>query len=288
MAESQLAVQVSVEVLAPQLDLTDVLAKTVAIEELFETAFIPTDRASQYFRWLDESRLLKQCGRVIGPRGVGKKRSSKHYQEEDRKRVSYVEAWSNTSSRKLFSTILGNINHGAPRGKRQDLRPRLAGSLKLFRIELLIIDNAQNLQQEALVDLNQLYEESGIPIILSGEPELDTLLGNFDLRICFPNLFEFDRLDYEDFQKTLRTIELDILALPEASNLSEGILFETLVSSTEAHIGLLIKILTKAVTHSLKKGYGKVDKAILHNIASRYGKPYIPIKARKSPELGEG
>ena len=35
MAQSQLAVQVPVEVLAPQLDLTDVLAKTAAIEELF-------------------------------------------------------------------------------------------------------------------------------------------------------------------------------------------------------------------------------------------------------------
>lgn len=105
MAESQLAVQVSVEVLAPQLDLTDVLAKTAVIEELFKTAFIPTDRASQYFRWLDELRLLKQCGRVIGPRDVGKSRSSVHYREEDRKRVSCVKAWSNSSSKRLFSQI---------------------------------------------------------------------------------------------------------------------------------------------------------------------------------------
>jgi DNA transposition AAA+ family ATPase len=288
MAESQLAVQVPVEVLAPQLDLTDVLAKTAAIEELFKTAFIPTDRASQYFRWLDELRLLKQCGRVIGPRSVGKSRSSKHYREEDRKRVSRVEAWSNSSSKRLFSQILKDINHAAPRGKRQDLRSRLAGCLEPFGIELLLIDNANNLQREALIDLKQLHDESGVPIILVGGQDLDSNLQNFDLLTCFPTLFEFDRLDYEDFQKTLRTIELDILALPQASNLSEGSLFEILATSTQAHMGVLIKILTKAVLHSLKKGHGRVDEIILSNIANRYGKQYISLEARNKPKSGEG
>lgn len=287
MAQSQLAVQVPVEVLAPQLDLTDVLAKTAAIEELFKTAFIPTDRASQYFRWLDELRLLKQCGRVIGPRDGGKSRSSMHYREEDKKRVSCVKAWSNSSSKRLFSQILKDVNHAAPRGKRQDLRSRLAGCLEPFGIELLLVDNADNLQLEALIDLKQLHEESGVPIILIGGQDLDSSLQNLDLLTCFPTLFEFERLDYEDFQKTLRTIELDILALPHASNLSEGTLFEILAASTQARIGILIKILTKAVLHSLKKGHGKVDEAILYNIVNRYGKRYIPPEARRNSELGD-
>ena len=103
MAQSQLAVQTPAEVLAPQLDLTEVIAKTAAIEKLFKTAFIPTDRASQYFIWLDELRILKQCGRVIGPSDVGKSRSSVQYRAEDRKRISCVKAWSNSSSKRLFS-----------------------------------------------------------------------------------------------------------------------------------------------------------------------------------------
>ncbi|MBW4578232.1 MAG: ATP-binding protein [Tildeniella nuda ZEHNDER 1965/U140] len=288
MAQSQLAIPVPVEVLAPQLDLTDVLAKTAAIEELFKTAFIPTDRALQYFRWLDELRLLKQCGRVIGPRDVGKSRSSVHYREEDRKRVSCVKAWSNSSSKRLFSQILKDINHAAPRGRRHDLRARLAGCLEPFGIELLLVDNADNLQREALVDLKQLHEESGVSIILIGGQDLDSSLQNFDLLTCFPTLFEFDRLEYEDFQKTLRTIEFDLLALPQASNLAEGTLFEMLAVSTQAHMGRLIKLLTKAVLHSLKKGHGKVDEVILHNLASRYGQRYVPPEARKKPELGEG
>lgn len=288
MAQSQLAVQVPVEVLAPPLDLMDVLAKTVAIEELFKTAFIPTDRASQYFRWLDELRLLKQCGRVIGPRAVGKSRSSLHYRAEDRKRVACIKAWSNSSSKRLFSQILKDINHAAPRGKRHDLRSRLAGCLEPFGIELLLIDNADNLQREALIDLKQLHEESGVPIILIGSQDLDSILQNFDLLTCFPTLFEFDRLDEKDFQKTLKTIEFDLLALPQASHLWEGTQFEILATSTQAHMGTLIKILTKAVLHSLKQGHGRVDEAILCNIANRYGKRYIPPEARKTPELGDG
>jgi DNA transposition AAA+ family ATPase len=287
MAQSELAIQAPVEVLAPQLDLCDVLATTAAIEALFRTAFIPTDRASQYFRWLDELRLLKQCGRVIGPREVGKSRASAHYQEADRKRVSCVKAWSNSSSKRLFSQVLKDINHAAPIGKRQDLRSRLAGCLEPFGIELLLIDNADNLQREALLDLKQLHEESGVPIVLIGGQELDSSLQNFDLLTCFPTLFEFDKLDDEDFQKTLRTIEMDILGLPQASHLTEGTLFETLVISTQARMGVLIKLLNKAVLHSLKKGHRRVDEAVLHDIATRYGKRYIPPEARRKPELSE-
>jgi DNA transposition AAA+ family ATPase len=47
----------------------------------------------------------------------------------------------------------------------------LAGSLELFGIELLIVDNADNLQREALLDLKQLFDESGVPIVLVGGQE---------------------------------------------------------------------------------------------------------------------
>jgi DNA transposition AAA+ family ATPase len=285
MARSQLVTQTPVEVLAPQLDLIAQLAKAAEIEELFTAGFIPTARSSDYFKWLDELRFLKQCGRVIGPRDVGKSRASIHYRDEDRKRVSYVRAWSESSSKRLFTQILKDINHAAANGKREDLRPRLAGSLELFGIELLIVDNADNLQREALLDLKQLFDESGVPILLVGGQELDSKLACFDLLTCFPTLFEFERLDKEDFTETLGTIEDDILALlPEASCLTEGTMFEILVLSTEARIGVLIKILTKAVLHSLKKGFLKVDEGILEKIAERYGKRYVSVQATKEGE----
>ena len=288
MAQSELAIHVPVEVLATQLDITDLLAKAATIEELFKTAFIPTDRHSEYARWIDELRILKHCGRAIGPRDVGKSRSSVNYREEDIKRVSCVKAWSNSSSKRLFSQILKDINHAAWRGKRHDLRARLAGCLELFGIELLLIDNADNLQREALIDLKQLHEESGVPIVLIGGQDLDNTLVNFDLLTCFPTLFEFDALDEGDLKKTLETIEFDILALPQASNLWEGTVFETLAGSTQARMGVLIKILSKTVLHSLKKGHGKVDETILTNIANRYGRQYVPLEVRNKPQSIEG
>lgn len=288
MAQSELAIHVPVEVLTTQLDMTDLLAKSATIEELFKTAFIPTDRHSAYARWIDELRILKHCGRAIGPRDVGKSRSSVNYREEATKRVSCVKAWSNSSSRRLFSQILKDINHAAWRGKPKDLQARLAGCLELFGIELLLIDNADNLQREALIDLKQLHEESGVPIVLIGGQDLDNTLVNFDLLTCFPTLFEFDALGEEDLKKTLETIELDILALPQASNLWEGRLFEILRDSSQTRIGILIKILSKTVLHSLKKGHGKVEEEILRNIANRYGRRYVPLEARNKPQSIEG
>lgn len=284
MARAQLATQSFVEVLAPQLDLKAQIAKTIDIAELFRTCFITTDRALECFKWLDELRILKQCGRVIGPRDVGKSRAALHYRDEDKKRVSYVKAWSASSSKRLFSQILKDINHAAPTGKRQDLRSRLAGSLELFGLEMVIIDNAENLQKEALIDLKQLFEECHIPIVLVGGKELDDILQGCNLLTNFPILYEFERLEYDDFRKTLSTIEFDILSLPEASNLSDGNIFEILAVSTNGRMGVLEKILTKAVLHSLKNGLSRVDESILEKIASRYGRKYVPLESRNRNE----
>ncbi|WP_375506792.1 AAA family ATPase [uncultured Nostoc sp.] len=281
MARAQLAIQPSVATIAPQLDLNAQLAKIAQVEELFRTAFIPTDRASEYFKWLDELRLIKQCGRVIGPRDVGKSRASFQYRQEDRKQVSYAKGWSASSSKRLFSQILKDIKHAAITGKREDLRPRLAGSLELFGIEMVIIDNAENLQREALLDLKQLFEECNVPIVLVGGQELDDILCGVDLLTSFPTLYEFERLEYEDFKKTLLTIELDILDLPEVSNLAEGSIFELLAQNTGARIGVLVKILTKAVLHSLNNGSSKLELSVLEKVANRYGRKYTPPESSK-------
>jgi DNA transposition AAA+ family ATPase len=284
--QSELAIHVPVEVVAPTIDITDLLAKAAAIEELFKAVFISTNRHSEYSRWLDELRAFKHCGRAIGPRHVGKSRSSAQYRDEHVKRVSHVEAWTNLSSQRLFSQILQDIKHAAWRGKRQDLRPRLAESLKLFGIELVLIDNAHHLQEDALIDLKQLHKESGVPIILIGSKKLDENLENGDLLTCFPTLFEFDTLDEKDFKNTLDDIE-KILALPQSSNLSEGTLFQTLMVSTQAQIGVLIELISKVVLHSVKKGHLKIDEAVLNNIVHRYGKKYIALESRNVPPVSD-
>lgn len=281
MTQSELAIHVPVEVLTPTMDSDDLLEKASAIEELLNAVFISTNRHSEYSRWLDELRALKHCGRVIGPKHVGKSRSSEQYREEYIKRVSHVHARTNLSSQRLFSQILENIKHAAWEIKRQDLRPRLANSLKLFGIELVLIDDAHFLQKDALLDLEQLHKESGVPIILIGGEDLDDNLENFRLLTCFPTLFEFDVLDEKDFTKTLNAIE-KILPLSQISNLSTGTLYETLVVNTQARIGILIEIIPKAVLHSVKKGHQKIDETVLDNIVAHHNKKYISLETRNS------
>ncbi|MBD2234596.1 AAA family ATPase [Phormidium tenue] len=281
MADSPLAKQVLVEVLAPKFDLQSISNKTAEIEETFRASFIPTEMSSSYFKWLDELRLVKQCGRVIGPRELGKSRSSLNYCEEEKGQFSYVKAWSNSSSRRLFSQILEDIKHAGYKGNRKALQPRLSGSISIFGIESIIVDNADSLQREALLDLKQLHEETSVPIVLVGSHNLDNILGD-DLIFSFPSLFEFSPLAEDDFKRTLRTIEVEILNLPEPSNLADGASFETLSLSTGGRMGTLIKVLTKAVLHSLVKGNCRVDESVLENITNFYGQEYIRPKNPQS------
>jgi hypothetical protein len=69
--QSELAIHVPVEVLAPTIDIIDLLAKAAAIEELFKAVFISTDRHLQYCRWLDELGSFKHCGRATLPHICG-------------------------------------------------------------------------------------------------------------------------------------------------------------------------------------------------------------------------
>jgi DNA transposition AAA+ family ATPase len=257
------------------------LVKVATIEELFKTSFIPTDRHSEYARWIDKIRVLKRCGRAIGPDHVGISRSSEHYRNEDRKRISYVSVLSKISSNKLFSLILKDINHAAWRGNTSDLYGRLVECLELFGINLLLIDNAEFLQKDTLLDIKQLHKNTGVPIILIGKRQLDLTLKKHNLFTYFPSLFEFHPLTESDFLKTLEAIELDILALSQASNLWKGELLGILVRNTQCRIGLLIDILTEAVMDSLMKGYGRIDETIVHNIDNRTGKSYDPSEAEK-------
>lgn len=286
MTQTELAIHTPVEVLNTQLDINDLLAKIATIEELFKTSFIPTNCHSRYARWIDKSRILKRCGRAVSSSHTGISRSSIHYRNEDRKRISYVCASTKITSNKLFSLILKDVNHAAWRGNSKDLQARLVECLDVFGINLLLIDNAEYLQRETILDIKQIHKETGIPIILIGKRVLNSNLIKNDFSIYFPALFEFDPLDEEDFKKTLETIELDILALPQASNLWEGRLFEMLVSSTQSRIGILIEVLSEAVMDSLSKGHERIDETVLQNIANRnennYELPEIQNRQRLS------
>lgn len=266
-----------VDVLPPCRDLSIGPKAVVAeIEQSLRSQFIPTDHAKHYFQELDRYRSLRQGVRVIGPRLTGKSAASRHYAQMADKRAVLVSAPSNCSSRKLHGKILTAVGHAAPRGKRKDLYPRVVGCLRPFGYEMVIVDNAGSLQEEALTDLKNLMDEQGIVVVLSGTSDLDQLLDDYGLLEWFPHLIPFGRLELNDLIATLNTIENQYLKLPEASRLAEGKNFQTLAEKTHSYIGRLIQVIQAATLRSLEKGFQKIDSDTLVKAADRHGARYIP------------
>lgn len=266
-----------VDVLPPCRDLSIGPKAVVAeIEQLLRSEFIPTEYAKHYFQELDKYRSLRQGVRVIGPRLTGKSAASQHYAQMADKRTVLVSTPSNCSSRRLHGRLLAAVGHAAPRGKRKDLRPRVAGCLRPFGYEMVMVDNAENLQKEAFIDLKNLMAEQGIGIVLCVTPDLDQLLEDYGLLDWFPHLYSFGSLTATDLIATLNTLENQYLKLPEASRLSEGQNLQMLALKTHSHIGKLIQIIQAATLRSLEKGFQKIDSEILAKVADKYGVKYKP------------
>lgn len=267
----------SVEVLPPCRDLSIGAKAVVAeIEQSLRSDFIPTEYAKHYFQELDRYRSLRQGVRVIGPRLTGKSAASQHYAQMNGKRAVLVSAPSNCSSRRLHGRILMAVGHAAPQGKCKDLRPRVAGCLRPFGYEMVIVDHAENLQKEVFIDLKSLMAEQGITVVLCGTPDLDQLLDDYGLLDWFPHLYSFGSLTATDLIATLNTIENQYLKLPEASGLAEGQNLQTLALKTHSHIGKLVKVIQAATLRSLEKGLRKIDSDILVKVADKYGAKYVP------------
>ena len=74
----------------------------------------------------------------------------------------------------------------------------------------------------------------------------------------------------EDFKKTVEIWEDKVLRLPVASNLNNKEMLKILLKATEGYIGRLDEILREAAIKSLSRGFNKVEKAVLQEVAREY------------------
>jgi hypothetical protein len=139
---SDLVPQPLVEIVA---SLADTKAKVSALERLISSGYIPTQVAETGLNWIDERRFLKQCGRLVGPRESGKSRLCEEYENRDFDRVIRLKASTNCSSKKLHQLILKAMNHAAKVRRRDDPRPVVVESVTSLGVEVILIDNAHNL-----------------------------------------------------------------------------------------------------------------------------------------------
>ena len=143
--------------------------------------------------------------------------------------------------------------------------------LKGCQVEMLIIDEADRLKPETFSEVRDISDKLEIAVVLVGTDRLNAVIKK-DEQVY--NRFRANRrfgiLEGEDFKKTVAIWEQKVLKLPVASNLTNTTTLKLLKDSTEGYIGRLDEILREAAIASLSRGYKKVEKSVLEEIAREY------------------
>jgi DNA transposition AAA+ family ATPase len=167
--------------------------------------------------------------------------------------------------------IIEYLNFRATKGTVSDFRGRAMEVLKGCGVEMLIIDEADRLKPETFADVRDIYDKLGIAVVLVGTDRLDAVMKRDEqvynrFRACH----RFGKLSGDDFKKTVKAWEDNILKLPVPSNLISKAMLGILTSATEGYIGRLDEILREAAIRSLSRGLKKIDKAVLQEAAREY------------------
>lgn len=254
------------------------------IHRLRNLQILRVEQVNRYSVWLDRRRKLGKPGRVVGDTGLGKTTASRWYAFQNRATkqpnhnpkipVLYVEiTGSACSSTGLFERIIESLKLKAIGGTVNQQRRKVWHYLKQARVEVIIIDEAHRLQFNTLNDIRDLEKEANVlPILVGTSSRLDTLISK-DEQVAsrFACHFNFERLVGGNFQKTLKIWEMEVLCLPEPSNLAEDAKVVTfLQEKTDGQIRLLDQILRDAAVEALESGRMKIDMDVLKSIEGDY------------------
>lgn len=141
--------------------------------------YLPLDRDTELFDWLDDQRDAKLCGYVTSATGSGLLKACQLYRTQYVKRrgtlleipatVIYAEIDQHGGPTDLYCSIMEEIGHPlAHVGTLRDLRSRAWGTLKGYGVKILIIGNADYLTLEAFNELIDVFTKMRIPVILVG------------------------------------------------------------------------------------------------------------------------
>jgi len=254
------------------------------IERLRNPDILQLEQVKRFSTWLDDRRKLGQPGRAVGNTGLGKTSAAIFYTFRNRASnpphqsptvpVLYLEIRGSACSPiLLFELILKTLKHKATGGNENQLRKRAWDKLKQCKVEMLIIDESHRLQFKSLPDVTDLHKELGIlPILIGTSSRLDTLLSK-DEQVAsrFACYFNFEELAGNNFRKTVKIWEQEILRLPEPSNMATNDAIITLLQEkTSGQLRLLDQILRDAAIKALESGVKKIDKALLDSIEGDY------------------
>ncbi|MCT7984517.1 TniB family NTP-binding protein [Laspinema sp. A4] len=252
-----------------------------AIKRLITPQIVERELMALIHEWLDFQRLSKQPGRIVAPPRTGKSIScdvykllNKPHRANGRQRVIpvlYLQVPGNCSPGELLTLILEQLNYGASTGTTTALRQRVLRVLKEYKVEMLIIDEANFLKLNTFSEIARIYDLVRLSIILVGTDELDSLIKrNEYVHDRFIECYRFGILSRQEFRDLVQVWEEEIIQLPVPSNLTQEQTLMKLYEKTGGKIGLLDRVMRKAGLLALKQGAKKIDKEILNEVLGRF------------------
>lgn len=257
------------------------------IARLNRKSTVALEHIKELHDWLDGKRKSRRSCRIVGESRTGKtvaceayvmrNRLNKEPQERQTKNQIPIESVikimppQKCGAKELFREIIEYLKFRAVKGTIAEFRSRTMDVLRGCQVEMLIIDEADRLKPETFSEVRDIYDKLEIAVVLVGTDRLDAVIKR-DEQVYnrFRANRRFGKLAGIEFKKTVAIWEEKILKLPVASNLTNKTTQKILLTATEGYIGRLDEILREAAIASLSRGYKKIDKSVLEEIAREY------------------
>jgi hypothetical protein len=259
----------------------DATSLQAEIARLRKKTVLPLEHVSKLHDWLDGKRKARQSCRIVGESRTGKSSACEAYfyrnkpkQETGKKPivpVVYIQPPQKCGSRELFKEIIEFLKYRVTKGTVADFRGRAIEVLKGCEVEMIIIDEADRLKPETFADVRDFYDKLAISVVLVGTDRLDAVIKRDEqvynrFRACH----RFGKLSGEDFVKTVKLWEQNVLKLPVASNLTSKPMQKLLQEATGGYIGRMDEVLRESAIRALSQGHKKIEKSVLKEVAQEY------------------
>lgn len=230
-----------------------------------------------FHTWLDGKRLSRQSCRVVGESRTGKTISCNTYYlkgkvthrpgEAPHIPVLYWHCPENLSVRQLLTGLLELTQYQATRGRIPELRARVYQVLESCQVEMIILDEAQRVNAQAMSEIRDISDILEIAVVLVGTDRLNTVIQRDDqVSHRFLLTYRFSRLDPEELREMTALWEAHVLQLPEASNLNNDEAQRLLLQATRGYIGVLDQILCESAIRTLQMRKPRITLSTLRQV----------------------
>ncbi|XGW00045.1 MAG: AAA family ATPase [Leptolyngbya sp. BL-A-14] len=254
--------------------------------------FVGLQRDEDLFTNLNHWSDLHICARIITMDRLGLVKSLKFYTQSQTKRrsgllvtpapVAYVEIEQNGSPTNLLLSILEFLVNPIDCGNLRQLRSRTWGTLKAYKVKILIVNNADLLSYAAFNELMRITEKLKISVVLGGSPCLNEILDPKALKkgkyINIHNTFlkwqPYSILSYDDI-KTVITEWEKSLNWPQPLNLwTNTEIVKKLDTTSQGQLRALYENLREIAVWKLDNPKAQINSK---NISKALSNGYHPI-----------